>query len=202
MGPKLILLEIRADEPDRGIKSRVSVHRCKKWFNPHDGATPPRRLPWALRNSILNMYSKVSPPFHITAEDVTTELETYRVTPCKIAKQWLTRGLLIGGTIAVQYLTYWEHLVRPLWEHEEDLDQYGNHAVRYWVGNPVQDGGGNAKYRRYRVQVAKRATAREKGERHVLNGYNICCDDRERPGFFSPDIARSCIYYYTTNTGL
>ena len=49
--------------------------------------------------------------------------------------------------------------------------------------------------------MAKRAAAREKGERHVLNGYKICCGDRGRLGFFSPDIFGSCIYYNTTNTG-
>ena len=42
---------------------------------------------------------------------------------------------------------------------------------------------------------------REKGERHVPMGYKVCCDDRERPGCFSPDIVGSYIYYNTTNTG-
>ena len=143
VGPNLILLEIRANEPGRGINARASVHRCKKCFNPHDGTSPPRFLPWALSNYILNKHSELSPLFHLTAEDITTELGTYRPTPCKIAKHRLTRGL--GGTIAVQYLTYWENLVRPPWEHEEDLHQYGIHVVGYWAGKPVQDGGGNAK---------------------------------------------------------
>ena len=34
-----------------------------------------------------------------------------------------------------------------------------------------------------------------------MNGYKICCDDRGKPGFFSPDIVGSSIYYNTTNTG-
>ena len=46
VGPKLLLLDIKADEPGhRGIKARVSVHRCKKCFNPHRGETSPRFYP-------------------------------------------------------------------------------------------------------------------------------------------------------------
>ena len=43
IGPILLLLDIRSDEPGhRGINARVSVHRCKKCYNPHGGATAPR----------------------------------------------------------------------------------------------------------------------------------------------------------------
>ena len=119
VGPKLILLEVRTDEPGREINARVSIQICKKCFNPHDGETPARFLPWALSNYVLNEYSELSPPFHLTAEDVNTELDTHRVTPCKITKHRLTRGL--GGTIAVQYFTHWDSLVRPSWEHDEDF---------------------------------------------------------------------------------
>ena len=52
------------------------------------------------------------PPFHLTAEDVTTELGTHRVTPCKITKHSLDGGGGLGGTLAVQFLTHWESLVR------------------------------------------------------------------------------------------
>lgn len=45
VGPKSIRLEIRTDEPGLGIKARVSVHRCNKCFNPHDGATPSKIVP-------------------------------------------------------------------------------------------------------------------------------------------------------------
>ena len=80
-------------------------------------------------------------------------------------------------------------------------EQYGNLVVSYWAGEPVQVKGGNAKYRRYRVQVAKRTIAREKGERHVLLGYFVCCHTRERTGLYSPDIVGSYIYFSTTLTG-
>ena len=108
VGPKLILSEIRTDEPGRGINARVSVHRCNKSFNLHHEATPARFLPWALSNCILNKYSGLPPSFQQTAKYVTTELDTYRVSPCEVAKLRLMRGL--GGTIVVQYLTYCENL--------------------------------------------------------------------------------------------
>ena len=55
VGPKLLLLDIEADEPGhRGISTRASVHRCKKWFNPHGGETASRFSPWAMRNYNLH----------------------------------------------------------------------------------------------------------------------------------------------------
>lgn len=152
-----------------------------------------------MSNYVLNKYSEISPPFHLTADDVTAELDTHRVTPQKLTKHRLTRGL--GGKVAVQYYTYWEDLERPTWEHEEEIEQYGSLVSSYWAGEPVQVKGENAKYRRYRVQVAKRAIACAKGARHVLQGYFLCCDTRERPGLYSPDIVGSYIYFNTTPTG-
>ena len=87
VGPKLLLLDIEADEPGhRGINARVSVHRCKKCFNPHGGETAPRFLPWVMSNYVQNKYSEISPPFHPTTDDVTAELDTHRITPRKLSK--------------------------------------------------------------------------------------------------------------------
>lgn len=36
VGPKLLLIDIKKDEPVRNITERVSVLRVKKCFNPHD----------------------------------------------------------------------------------------------------------------------------------------------------------------------
>ena len=104
----------------------------------------------------------MSSPFHLATEDVTAELDAHRVTPRKLSKHRLTRGL--ACQIGVQYFTYWDELERPTWEHEEDLTQYGNLLVRKWAGEPVQVRGDNTKYRRYRVQVAKRNNFREKAK--------------------------------------
>ena len=61
VGPKLILLEIRKDEPGRGINARVSVHRCKKCYNPHQRGTAPRFLPWSMSNYVLKNTRKIHP---------------------------------------------------------------------------------------------------------------------------------------------
>ena len=146
IGPKLVLLGIRSDEPGhRGMNGRVSVHGCKKYYK-HGGATAPRFLSWAMSNYIINKHSELSPPFHLTTDDVTAELDTHRVTPRTPTRHRLTRGM--GGKIAVQYSTYWDYIERPTWEHEEELQQYGNLVVSYWAGEPVQVKGENAKYRR------------------------------------------------------
>ena len=92
VGPKLLLLNIKGDEPGhRGINARVSAHRCKRLFKPHGGETAPRFLPWAMSNYVLNKQSKILPPFHLTTDDVTTELDTRRVTPRNLSKHRLTR---------------------------------------------------------------------------------------------------------------
>ena len=122
-----------------------------------------------MSNYVLSKCSEISTPFHLTADDVNAELDTHHVTPRKITKYRLTRGL--GGKIAAQYLTYRDELERPTWEHEEELEQHGNHAVQYWAGEPVQVGGGNPNYRHHSVPAATTALARGKGDRHVPSGY-------------------------------
>ena len=200
VGLKLLLLDIKADEPGhRGINARVSVHRCKKCFDPHGEETAPRFLPWAMSNYVLNKYSEISPPFHLTTDDVTAELDPHHVTPRRLSKHRPTRGL--GGEIPVQYYTYWDELEHSTWEQEEDLTRYGNLVMRNCAGEPVQVRMNNTKYRRYRVQVANRAIAREKGRRHVPTGYIVCCVVRARPSLYSPDIVGSYIYFKTTHAG-
>ena len=80
----------------------------------------------------------------------------------------------------------------------------GSIVSRYWAGEPVQIGGENAKYRRYRIQLAKRMTSCARGERHVAKGYKVCCDVRGRPGVYSRDIIGSYtryLYLKTTRAG-
>lgn len=199
VGAKLVLLEVRKDEPGREINARVSVHRCKRCYNPHEGPQKPRFLPWAMSNYVLNKYSEVSPPMHLTTDDVNMELDTYRILPESISVHRLTRGL--GGKIVVQYLTHWDETETTSWEHEEELKQYGDVVVRYWASEPKQVGGENAKYRRFRVQQAKRAVACVKGKRHVAPGYKLCCDTRGRPKLYDPDIVGSHIYFKTMQAG-
>ena len=95
---------------------------------------------------VLNKYSYLSPPFHLTADDVSMEIDPYRVTPRSIVSHRVLRGF--SGTVSVQYLTNWNELEKTSWETEQDLE-------RYWADEPEQIGGENAKYRAYHVQMTK-----------------------------------------------
>lgn len=75
------------------------------------------------------------------------ELDHYRIKPTHITKHRISIGL--GGKNAVQYYTSWDEVSVKTWEHETDLEQYGNLVSRYWAGEPIQIGGENARYRRY-----------------------------------------------------
>ena len=199
VGKKLLLLDIRKDEPGREINARVSVYRCKRCFNPLEGAEPPKFLPWAMSNYVLNKYSERSPPFHLAAEDVTMELDQHRILPTFVSKHRISRGL--RGKNYVQYFTSWDGVQVKTWEHETDLEQYGSLVSRYWAGEPLQVGGENAKYRRLRVQPAKRNLACARGERHAATGYKVCCNTRGRPGTYDRDIIGSYMYFKTTHNG-
>ena len=103
----------------------------------------------------------------------------------------ISRGL--GGKNDVQYFTSWDEVSVKTLEHKTDLEQYGNLVSRYRAGDPIQVGGENSKYQRYRVQLAKRTVASAKGERHIATGYKVCCDTRGRPRIYDREIIRSYI---------
>ena len=142
VGRNLLLLDT-SHENSRRINARVSVHRCKRCYNPHEGERRPQFLPWAMSSNVLNKYSGLSPPFHLIVDDVNMETDSYRVTPRSIVSYRILRGF--SGTVSVQYLTSWNELENTSWETEQDLEQYGNVVERYWAGKPKQVGGENAK---------------------------------------------------------
>ena len=129
------------------------------------------------------------------------DLNNYRIKPTTITKHRILRGL--GKRNAVQYYTSWDEITVKTWEHETDFERYGSIVSRYWAGESVQIRGEHSKYRRYRVQLAKRMLACAKGERHVLvaKDYKVCCDVRRRPGIYSRDIIGSYIHYKTNRAG-
>ena len=68
----LLLLDT-SHEDSRRINARVSVHRCKRCYNPHEAERRPQFLPWATSSYVLNKCSDPSPPFHLTVDDVDME---------------------------------------------------------------------------------------------------------------------------------
>ena len=79
VGRNLLLLDT-SHEDSRRINARVSAHRCKRCYNPHEVERRPQFLPWAASVYVLNKCSDLSPPFHLTADDVNMEMDSYRVT--------------------------------------------------------------------------------------------------------------------------
>ena len=128
VGRNLLLLDTSHGD-SRRINARVSVHRCKRCYNPHEGERRPRFLLWAMSSYVPNKYSDLSPPFHLTVDDVNMETDSYRVTPRPIVSHRILRGF--SGTVSVQYLTSWNELENTSWETEQDLEQYGNVVERY-----------------------------------------------------------------------
>lgn len=110
----------------------------------------------------------------------------------------INRGL--GGKPAVQYYTHWTS-DRRSWEHEVELEQYGDVVLNYWHEQTELVSGGNTLYRRYRVNQARRLTAHKKEERYVAKEYKLCCETRGRPMIGTLDMIGSFIYYKTMRTG-
>ena len=194
VGRNLLLLNM-SHEDSRRINARVSVHRCKRCYNPHEGERRPQLLPWAMSSYVLNKYSDLAPLFKSTADDVNMEIDSYCVTPRSIVSHRILRGL--SGTVSVQYLASWNEQENTSWETEQDLKQHGNVVERCWMGESKQVGGENAKYRAYRVQMAKRLKARLAGEVYVAPGHKLSSDSRCGPDMYSPDMIGSYMFFKT-----
>ena len=139
----LLLLDTSHEDSKR-INARVSVRKCKRCYNQHEGERRPQFLPWAMSSYVLNKYSDLSPPFHLTVDDVNMEMDSYRVTPRSVDSHRILRE--VSGTVSVQYLTSWNELEKTFWETEQELEQYVNVVELYWASKPKQVGGENAKY--------------------------------------------------------
>ena len=144
-------------------------------------------------------YSDMSPPFNVTADDVNMEIDFHRTTPGSIVSHRTLRGF--SGTVNVQYITCWDDLENTSWETEQDLEHYGNGVERYWAGEPKQVDGEKAKYRAYRVQMAKRSQAWSAGEVYVPPRHKHSCDSSSGPEMHSTGIVGWYNLFKTTSDG-
>ena len=105
----------------------------------------------------------MSPPFHLTVDDVNMKMDSYPATSGGIHRWSQVSPRIFWDGERVVY-----HLLgrngSTSWETEQDLEQYSNVVERYWVSEPKQVGRENAKYRAYRVQMAKQLQTRSAGE--------------------------------------
>ena len=97
--PKLPYLDLLSDIPGAEGHRRVSVQRCKPCENPHDRGGMPKYWPTGLTQYVLNNFSKKSPRYRVTQDDVSTLVQRLEVE--KITRHQSVRGR--GGFIAVTY---------------------------------------------------------------------------------------------------
>ena len=134
MGDKLLYLDLPSDMSGADARRRDSVQRCKLCANLHDQGDMPKYLPAELTEYVLDNFSKKSPPYHVTHNDVSTPLQRLEVE--KITGHQSVRGR--GGVIAVMYEMHWTGLSSPYWEREVDLQLCLHDILLYWVGTTKQ----------------------------------------------------------------
>ena len=159
----------------------MAIERCKPCANPHDSSDMPTHLPEGLMQYVLNNFSKKSPPYHVTHDDVSTPLQRLEVE--NISGHQSVRGR--GGVIAVLYKTHCVGISEPSWEREMDLHLSRSHILRYWAGTPDQHRQTNRLYRRMRIGAAQRELSRNNGERFWHRATPV---SRTRSGFAATTI--------------
>ena len=83
LGSNLLYLDLPSDLPGSDARRRVAIDRCKPCANPHGRGDMPKYLPAELTQYVLNNFSKKSPPYHVTQDDVLTlpqRLEVEQIT--------------------------------------------------------------------------------------------------------------------------
>ena len=117
---KLLYLDLPSNLSDPAAKPRVTVARCKPCANPYDAEDTSRHLPAGLTQYVLHAFATKSPPYHVTADDVSTP--PILIDVAKITGHQCVRGQ--GGAIAVLYETHWNDILRLRWERELDLQAF------------------------------------------------------------------------------
>ena len=83
LGNKLLYLDLTTDMPDPDAYVHVSVERCKPCTSPHSRGDMLMYLPNGLTQYVLNNFTKQSPPYQVTQDDVSAplqQLEAERIT--------------------------------------------------------------------------------------------------------------------------
>ena len=88
-------MQIKLDKNEIKLKKIKSSIRWAQSIapknNPHEGEEGPKFLPWVTSSHVLTKYSERSPPFHLTAEGVSMELDNYRITRTLVTKHRISR---------------------------------------------------------------------------------------------------------------
>ena len=127
----------------------------------------PKYLPAGLTQYVLNNFSKESPPYDVTQDDVSTPLQRLEVE--QITGHQSIRGR--GSIIAVLYKTHRAGLSERSWEREVDFHLSRPHTLRYLAGTPNHHRQTNHLCRRMWIGAAQRELYRNNGERFLAPGY-------------------------------
>ena len=109
LGSNFLYLDLPSDPPGSDSRRRAAIDRCKPCANPHDSRDMPKYLPAGLTQYVLNKFSKHSPPYHVTQDDVSTSLR--RLVVEQTTGHQSVRGQ--GGVISVLYKKHWAGLSNP-----------------------------------------------------------------------------------------
>ena len=191
---KLLFLDFPSDLPGQDAKPRVSVARCKPCHNPNDKSEVPKYLPAELSLYSLNSFSKKSPPYHVTTDDVFSQPSRLDVE--EITAHQLARGH--GGSFASMYETHWRGLLTPSWELESDLQPFRPQLIQYWAGDSNQQRQTNTLYRQMRIGSEQRNTARNQGRRSLGRGYALLPRHLWIHRFHVPTLPAGAHFWYKT----
>ena len=79
LGSSLLYLDLPFDLPGSNARRRVAIERFKPFANRHDSGDMPKYPPAGLTQYVLNNFSKKSPPYHVTQDNVSTPLQRLEV---------------------------------------------------------------------------------------------------------------------------
>ena len=79
LGSNLLYLDLPSDLHGWDARRRVAIERCKPCANPHDRGDMPKYLPAGLTQYVLSKFTNMSPPYHVTQDDVSTPLQRLEV---------------------------------------------------------------------------------------------------------------------------
>ena len=175
---------------------RVPVQRCSPCASPHYHGDMPKYLSAGLTRYVLNNFSRKSPLYHVTQDDVST-LQRLEV---EITGHQSVRGR--GEVIAVMCETHWTGLSGPSGEREMGLQLFRHELLRYWAGTPNQYRQTNRLYRRMRIGAAQRELSQSNGERFLAPGYG-CVPRTEWLSLYSTTVLpNGARFWYKGDDGL
>ena len=74
LGSNVLYLDLPSDLPGSDARRRVAIERFKPCANRRNSGDMPKYLPAGLTQYVLNTFSKRSPPYHATQDNVSTPL--------------------------------------------------------------------------------------------------------------------------------